>query len=29
MMLGAGVTEMSVECDNDTGCRSGRNGSVM
>ena len=29
MMLGAEVAEMLVECDNDTGCRSGRNGSVM
>ena len=27
MMLDAGVAEMLVECDNDAGCRSGRNGS--
>ena len=29
MMLGAGVAEMLVECDNDAGCRSGIYVSVM
>ena len=29
MMLGVGVAEMLVECDNDAGCRSGRDVSGM
>ena len=29
MMLGAGVAEMVVECDNDAGCRSDRDISGM
>ena len=29
MMLGAGVTETLVECDNDAGCRSDRDVSGM
>ena len=29
MMLGAGVAETSVECDNDAGCRSDRHVSGM
>ena len=29
MMLGAGMAEMLVECDNDAGCRSGRDVSGM
>ena len=29
MMLAAGVAEMLVECDNDAGCRSGRDVNGM
>ena len=29
MMLGAGVAEMLVECDNDAGCWNGRDVSGM